>query len=125
MTRVADETEKLVAEHAVDLIAVELVRVPNVWHGGRRQVLNPESLIATAQVLGAIQALTCCPIVEVPPGNMGKGPLGGYPDALVSTGERRRDNWRACVGTGRLRHARAAWDQAGHCAIIRLAERQQ
>lgn len=123
VTRVVDAVEAMATEYNVDILAVELVRIANVWHHGKRQVLNPSSLVATAQVLGAIQTLTCARIIEVPPGKMGAGPLGGYPDGLVSQGERRRSDWRIRVGTGKLRHARAAWDQAGQALLLEAATR--
>lgn len=94
-------------------VKVESVTRPN-WHVGKGQgggaASNPEALLGTAQVLGAILAWYDAEIV--PPGRHGSRPMAHYPDALVSAGEKRKPGWETRVGTGKLRHQRSAWDIA-------------
>ncbi|QWS68239.1 RuvC-like resolvase [Gordonia phage VanLee] len=108
-----------IGEFGPDCVAVELLSKPS-WHvGGGRAAANPSEVIATAQVLGAVQSLdTAIPVRLCPPGKMGSGPLGSYPVDLVSPAEQRAPNWKMRVGKGRLRHARSAWDVAGHGALV-------
>lgn len=102
------------------LVCVESIHRPN-WHVGKGQgggaASNPEALIGTAMVLGAV--LHRFPDATlVPPGRNGSRPLRDYPAALVSDGERRRDGWEDRVGTGKLRHQRSAWDVAKNAGAL-------
>ena len=95
-------------------VFVESVTRPS-WHvaknASRGAASNPESLLGTCMVLGAV--LDAFPQATlVPPGKNGSRPLGTYPAALVSDGERRKPGWEMRVGTGKLRHQRSAWDVA-------------
>ena len=104
----------------VDLVAIEDLNDPSPHMG----LANVRGLIDTAVVIGALlgwaqDPVTGCDVTLVPPGRHGRaaegygraGLLGAYPDGLVGA--------RETSGTGRLRHARAAWDLAG------VASRQQ
>lgn len=86
-------------------IAVEDVTRPNVWHQGKRQLLDPTAAIETAKVMGAIVGRWPRAVIVAAAGN-GKSPLAAYPPELVGP--------RETTGSGgRLRHARSAWDIAG------------
>jgi hypothetical protein len=87
------------------VVGAESVQKPNVWHGGKKQVLDPTAAIGTGMVLAAV-LLTWPATVVVPPSRNGKAPRQLYPEALW--GEREGD-----AGTGKLRHCRSAWDVAG------------
>ena len=93
---------------------VEDVKRPS-WHvardAKRGAATDPTGLLATAQVLGAIRAAFPTAVL-VPPRRNGSKPLGAYPEALVSAGERRKPGWQTRVGTGKMRHLRSAWDIA-------------
>jgi hypothetical protein len=114
----ADALGALVA--SIEYVAVEGVVRPT-WAGGLRgrAAANPEPLLATAVVLGYVKA--CFPpglisptLVEVRPGGNGGGPLGSYPEALVSDREKSAPAWQTRVGgeQAKLRHERSAWDVA-------------
>ena len=95
-------------------VAVESVTRPS-WHvaksASRGAAGNPTALLGTAVVLGGV--LGAYPgAVLVRPGRNGSGPMGVYPEALVSVGERRKSGWELRVGSGKLRHQRSAWDVA-------------
>lgn len=92
------------------VVAVEGVQPPNVWHNGRKQMLPVDSLIGTAMMFGAVLATWPTAIV-VPPGKNGSSPINTYPTELVGPREGK-------AGTGRLRHARSAWDVAGSAPKI-------
>ena len=103
-------------------IAVEDVTRPNVWHQGKRQLLDPTAAIETAKVMGAIVGRWPRAVVVAPAGN-GKSPLAAYPPELVGPRETTRSG-------GRRRHARSAWDIAGAGAklleqIKRAAAREE
>lgn len=96
------------------VVAVESVTRPS-WHvaksASRGAAGNPTALLGTAVVLGAV--LGAYPgAVLVRPGRNGSGPMGVYPEDLVSVGERRKSGWEMRVGSGKLRHQRSAWDVA-------------
>lgn len=96
------------------VVAVESVTRPS-WHvaksASRGAAGNPTALLGTAVVLGAV--LGAYPTaVLVRPGRNGSGPMGVYPEVLVSVGERRKPGWENRVGGGKLRHQRSAWDVA-------------
>ena len=124
VSRVATRVEEFVEKYSPACVAVESLRKPNWHHHGRAKPIDMTSAMSTAQVLGAIQALPLSvPIVEVPPGNLGSGPMRSYPEALVSAGERRLEGWENRVGTGKLKHARSGWDVADRGVLIFLAGR--
>lgn len=91
------------------LCAVEGLVEPNP----HVRLANVRGLLDTAQVLGAVRHQAALWLAEgrlsgvvvVPPGGHGSAPLACYPAALVGDRERQ--------GTGRLRHARSAYDVAG------------
>ena len=91
-------------------IAVEDVRAPGGFAGGKRAPINLSGLIDTAQVLGAILGRWPGAIV-VPPGRHGQGPREAFPAELWGAREGR-------AGTGRLRHVRSAWDVAGAAVLM-------
>lgn len=98
----------------VVLIAHEDVVAPR-WHSkGKAKPINPVPIIHTGVVLGSCRAAVLDAMnVIVRPNSHGEAPLGSYPDELVSPAERRIDGWKLRKGTGKLRHARSAWDVAG------------
>lgn len=124
--RILTHTAGLVQEYNPGCIGVETLRRPNWRVRDGAAAKDPSHVIATAQLIGALQGaqfgMLGCPVREVNPGKLGSAPLGAYPDALVSDGERRRPNWKMQVGTGQLRHARSAFDCAGHAAILLASE---
>ena len=81
------------------IVAVEDLVEPNPHLG----LSNVKGLMDTAQVLGALRAHF--DVVLVAPGGNGSAPLQTYPAELVGDNEPK--------GTGKLRHARSAWDVAG------------
>mgnify|MGYP007071578864 CR=1 FL=1 len=95
-------------------LAVEDLTHPNPHLG----LANVTGLLGTAQVLGLVRHLAAGWVeagdlegwVLVPPAGHGSAPLRSYPAPLV--GE------RETKGTGRLRHARSAWDIAGAGAVM-------
>lgn len=92
-------------------LAVESVVPPKAYNQGRRQMLNPASLIDVATVAGAIAAwgaLTpeIAAVVWVAPNHNGQGPLDAYPQMLRPT----RGHG---AGADNLRHCRSGWDVAG------------
>ena len=114
MLAVGDVIEELCQNAGGDYtLRVETVVRPN-WHvakaAGGGSASNPEALLGTAQLLGAIIGWYECEIVR--PGKHGSKPMGYYPEQLVSDGERRREGWEGRVGTGKLRHQRSAYDIA-------------
>lgn len=103
LTRVAGAVHQRHLESPV-VVAVEGLNHPSPHLG----LANVSGLLATAEVLGALKMAAVMHgwrLVEVPPGGHGSAPLAGYPRELVRARER--------TGTGRLRHARSAWDIAG------------
>lgn len=96
-----------------DVIGVEGVNRPS-WHMGGRAAANPEPLLATAWIAGLVQGAYPDLVRTVTPGGNGGGVLGSYPEELVSSRERLRDNWAQKVGgdAAKLRHARSAYDVA-------------
>lgn len=104
--RVVAHTDQWVTEivGGVPVVAVEDVVAPSGFRDGRRQFARPDSLITTSIVLGALIGGCLIPPILVRPNRNGDGPLQAYPKALVGTREK--------AGTGRLTHARSAWDIA-------------
>lgn len=90
------------------LVAVENVNAPGGFAKGRRAPIDPHHLLVTAAVAGVActWALVCGHVLQlVPPGEHGQAPLQTYPPQLVGP--------RETTGTtGRLRHARSAFDIA-------------
>lgn len=104
----------LVLEHDPEVLAIETIRRPN-WHMKGRAAADPSDLLATAQVLGAIQShhWPRCKVASIAPRRNGSRPMGLYPPALVTDGERRKPGWEArCNGSSLLRHIRSAYDVA-------------
>lgn len=117
LSAVVETVREIIGDHgSTAVIRVEDVKRPS-WHvardAKRGAATDPTGLLATAQVLGAIRA--AFPAAQlVPPARNGSKPLGAYPDALVSPGEKRKPGWELRVGTGKMRHLRSAWDIAHH-----------
>lgn len=88
------------------LVAIEDVVHPNPHLG----LANMDGLLHTAQVLGALRVRFPDAIL-VRPGGHGSAPLASYPPELVGDKE--------IKGTGKLRHARSAYDIAG-AAVVQL-----
>lgn len=92
--------------HEVELVCVEgLVAVtPHV----RDRPISPTGLLQAAVVFGAVTAVfhsdPMTPLEVVRPGGHGSQPLLAYPRLLVGA--------RETKGTGRMRHARSAYDVA-------------
>jgi hypothetical protein len=82
------------------LLAVEDVVAPNP----HVRVTNVAALLGTAKVVGMVLAVHPTAIL-VRPGGHGSAPLASYPPNLVGDRER--------AGSGRLKHARSAYDVAG------------
>lgn len=98
---------------AVELIAIEGVEAPGGFANGRKQLLDPAGIIATAQVLGAVLGRAwSVPVVVVRPGHNGRVlPLTRYPEPLATKGK----------GHDKRRHERSAYDCAVHGpALARL-----
>lgn len=95
-------------------IAVESVTAPKGFKGGVRAPINPEGMAGLGAAWSAVvlAALTSgSAVVHVAPAGHGSKPLGAYPLELVGDRERSA-GWPSRVGTGKLRHARAAFDVA-------------
>lgn len=88
----------------VNLVAIEDINAPNPHMG----MTNPRPHMETSRLIGSIVTYIdnrfVCDVVMVPPGGHGSNPLATYPTELVGPNEPK--------GTGRLRHARSAWDVA-------------
>lgn len=102
---VLGELHVIAAAHNVHVVAVEGVTAPTGFKHGKREPINLAGLIGTATMFGAIVA-TWPDAVVVPPGGNGSGPRGAYPPELFGPRE-------GPAATGRLRHARSAFDVAG------------
>jgi hypothetical protein len=101
--RVADVFENLLAD--ADLVAMETVTPPRGFKNGRRDAIQPGSLIGVSAVAGYLLA-HCPEAILVSPAGNGSRPLSTYPPQLIGARE-------SAKGTGILRHARSAWDVAG------------
>lgn len=114
ITDIITELNTHLKKHPNSLIAVESVTAPS-WHLAHNHkhgsATNPTGLIGTAMILGAILAHHPTATL-VPPNKNGSKPLGAYPPELVSPREQKHPNWRTKTGTGKLRHARSAYDVA-------------
>lgn len=109
-----EDVKKYTTEHPNSIIAVEGITRPS-WHiaADRKHgsASDPTALIGTAMMLGAI--LSHYPTATlIQPNKNGSKPLGAYPPQLVSTQEKRHHDWKTRIGTGKLRHARSAYDIA-------------
>lgn len=106
------------AEHQADGIAIEDTIAPNP----HVRISNPDGIIETAKVLGAVLVLAPAAVI-IRPGGHGapvtsrRVLLSRYPAELVGP--------RETKGTGALRHVRSAWDVAGAARFeIRTANRK-
>lgn len=109
-----NELRDYVTQNPDATIAVEGITRPN-WHLAtehkRGSAANPTGLLGTAMLLGAI--ISHYPdAVIIPPNKNGSKPLVAYPDELISPHEKKHPDWKTRVGTGKLRHARSAYDVA-------------
>lgn len=124
INEVVETALHLVKLYSPEVVGIETISRPNFHVNKGGAAAKPTYLLATAQVLGALQhALP--EAIEVPPGKYGSHPLGSYPEELVSDGERRRDGWQARVGAGNLRHARSAHDIAREARLIAHVQQHQ
>lgn len=117
LARIINAVDTLLDDLPGASIRVESVVRPS-WHvqtkASHGAATNPEPLLSTAIVLGAI--LGTYPNAHiVPPGHNGSKPLAAYPECLVSDRERSREGWQTRTDSrGKLRHMRSAWDIATH-----------
>lgn len=125
---VVAQVRGVVDRHGGGVVRVEGVNRPS-WHVGGRgggSASNPTGLLGTAMVFGAVvaavEAWDGVEVEVIAPSRNGSRPLGVYPEVLVGPGER-RGVWQTRTGTGKLRHARSAYDVAlgGILGIGRLA----
>jgi hypothetical protein len=101
-------------------IAVEGVRPPNSHHQGQKKFTRPIDVMALAATFAAV--LTRCPgATIVPPDGNGSGMLAGYPEELVTAGERRHGLMREAPHSSKISHARSGWDIAGEAARMARA----
>lgn len=98
-------------------VAVEGLNRPGGFIGGNRTFVRPGDLLAPAVVLGLIRGVWPTAYV-VPPARHGRDLLGAYPPDLITPGERRHGIDRAAPQSSSVRHARSAWDIAGHAARL-------
>ena len=106
-------------------VGVERVTAPNVWHEGKKRLLDPSHAIGTAIVAGTVAGIVAgtaigvfgapATVIWVPPGHNGQGPLDAYPPELRPTRGKG-------AGGDRLRHARSAWDIAGQALLLSAAK---
>ena len=107
------------------IVGVERVTAPNVWHEGKKRLLDPSHAIGTAIVAGTVAGIVAgtaigvfgapATVIWVPPGHNGQGPLDAYPPELRPTRGKG-------AGGDRLRHARSAWDIAGQALLLSAAK---
>lgn len=93
-------------------VALEGIRKPTGFAGGRARPMNPMGLVGTGVVYGAILAAYPDAAI-VAPRKHGEGPRARYPVEI-----RMKEGG---AGADRNRHARAAWDIAGSALIIPAA----
>ena len=98
---------RLVSGQVIDVYALEDVTPPRGFKNGRRDAIQPGSLIGVSAMAGFFLS-TIPGLVLVPPARNGSRPLATYPRELVGPREK--------TGGGILRHARSAWDVAGAAA---------
>jgi hypothetical protein len=96
------------------VVGIEDVVAPSMRdEHGHRKPFDPEPLIGTAFLAGALFSAVAgfaSAAYMIPPGGNGHGPYMTYPEDLVSAQER-QPGWEMRVaGGGALRHARAAYD---------------
>ena len=119
--RVLDTVAGLLTEFPGAVLLVESVVRPS-WHvkskASHGAATNPEPLLSTAVLLGAL--LGAFPDAGVvPPGKNGSRPLASYPPALVSDRERSKPGWEMNTKSrGKLRHMRSAWDIANYAGVV-------
>ena len=104
MRAVAAAFYRLVHDRFVDVYALEDVTPPRGFKNGRRDAIQPGSLIGVSAMAGFFLS-TIPGVVLIPPARNGSRPLTSYPPQLVGPREK--------TGGGILRHARSAWDVAG------------
>jgi hypothetical protein len=93
-------------------IAVEGVVAPGGWRRGRKDPIQPGTIVALGIVLGGVLAVWPDALV-VPPNHHGEALLVAYPPELVSPSERRLGLHRPARHSSALNHARSAFDVAG------------
>lgn len=90
-------------------IGIEGITVPNVYHQGRKNMINPKTVIYSAVIVGSL-AREFPDAVVIRPGKNGSQPLDTYPAELK--GRRPKDlPGRGSAGT--RNHEKSAWDIAG------------
>ena len=105
--RVSAEAQDLLSEWHPDVAALEGLNVPNSHMG--RGTAQVRSYGETNRIIGHLEALGWAWVVIAPKGNGSAAP-SSYPDALYGEREHPANGGK---GTGKLRHARSAWDVAG------------
>lgn len=92
-------------------VAIEGVTAACGFRDGKKQFAKPEHLMGLAATWGAVVA-RYPDITSVPPGGNGAGMLAGYPEQLVTAGERRVGLNRQARKKSKPSHCRSAWDCA-------------
>jgi hypothetical protein len=121
LAEIGEQISGSISRHGtMPLLAVESLTAPL---GGKLAHVTIRPLLGASAVLGAVlgrfvHAFPHISAVLVPPGGHGSLPLGAYPENL--RGDREGSGSLLAVGTGRLRHARSAFDiaaSANHPAL--------
>ena len=114
ITDIITEIHAYLKEYSHATVAIEGINRPS-WHVAsnhkRGSAADPTGLLGTAMILGAL--LSHFPDATiVQPNKNGSKTLGEYPLELSSPQERKHTDWQIRIGTGKLRHARSAYDIA-------------
>jgi hypothetical protein len=96
-------------------IAIEGVNVAGGFRDGKKQFAKPADLMALSATWAALWRDHPDAVI-VPPGGNGRGLLAGYPEQLITDGERRHGLNREAPSSSLVSHARSAWDVAGIAA---------
>lgn len=101
-----------IAEHypAARLVtAIEGVNVPGGFKDGKQQFAQPKDILGLGIIYGHLRAVFPEALVAQP-NKHGHGLLAGYPENLVTQGERRAGLNRAAPQKTEMRHCRSAYD---------------
>lgn len=107
----ADAAAAVAAEHAPSpSFALEGAVAPGGFNAGKKEFARPKDVLGLGIVLGFVLARLPGAVLVRPRGH-GAELLAGYPEDLVTAGERRAGvNRSAKSATSLLRHCRSAWD---------------
>lgn len=91
------------------VVAIEGVIVPAGFADGKKRFVSPKDILGLGIVYGYLRgALPDARTVQ--PNHHGYGLLAGYPEQLVTPGERRAGLNREAPQNSKMRHIRSAWD---------------